>query len=139
MGNHPLRCALWQDRRALVKHVTPSKVTDERPGKRLITQSKVQPIYPQWIFYENTDRLQAPGIVVSCCPADLDSSSAMTRYVIREYGQEALFRRRPAVGKALHLSRSSNTPWEMTLFSCSLELPVHIHCSLIFFICVYLI
>ena len=31
----------------------------------------------------------------------------MARYVIREYGQEAIFRR-PAIGKALHLPRSSN-------------------------------
>ena len=115
MGNHPLRRTVWQDRRAIFKHRTPPNVPDERQGKWLITQLKVQPNHLQWISYDNTDLLQARGIVVLCCPADLDSHTAMTRFVIREYGQEAIFRPRPAEGKTLHLHRSLNAPWENDL------------------------
>ena len=41
------------------------------------------------------DVLQASGAAVLCCPADLVSYSAITRYVIREFGQEERFRLRP--------------------------------------------
>ena len=35
----------------------------------------------------------------------------MARYVIREDGQEEIFRLRPTVGKAIRLARSPNAPW----------------------------
>ena len=90
-------------------------------------------------LFDNTVILQAPGIVVFCCPADLDSRSAMTRYVIRKYGLEAIFRLRPAVGKVLILPRSLNGHWEIDfvfLFTrASSKYPL-LH--MIFFFCVYL-
>ena len=55
-----------------------------------------------------------------CCPADLTSVSAMAVYVIREYGQEDIFRLRPAVGKAIYLTRSPTAQWNndiMLLFT----------------------
>ena len=52
------------------------------------------------------------GILILCCPTDLDSRSAITGYVILEYGHKAMFRRQLAVGKALHLLRSLNAPWK---------------------------
>ena len=54
--------------------------------------------------------------VVVCCPADLMSYSAVARYVIREYGQEKIFRLRPAVGKTIHLAKSPNAPWNNDIF-----------------------
>ena len=63
-GIRLLRRTVWQDRRAIFEHMTPPKVPDERPGKWLTTQPKIRLNYPQWISYDNTDKLQAPGIVV---------------------------------------------------------------------------
>ena len=40
----------------------------------------------------------------------------MTRYVIREYGQEEILKRKPAVGKALYLARSPTAPWKNNIF-----------------------
>ena len=40
----------------------------------------------------------------------------MTRYVIREYGLEEIFRLRPVVGKAMHLVKSPNAPWNNDVF-----------------------
>ena len=112
MVNRPMRRTVWQDRQAVFEHVTPPTVPDERPGKWLITQPKTRPSLLQWISHDKTDILQAPGIVVLCCPADLDSHAAMTRYVVREYGQKAIFQRRLAIGKALLLPRSQTAPWD---------------------------
>ena len=82
----------------------------------MITHPKIKPNYLSWIYYEETDILQSRGTVVTCCPADLLSHSAMARYLIREYGQEEIFRLRPAVGKAIHLTRSPATPWNNEMF-----------------------
>ena len=87
-GDRPLRRTIWQDRRAIWGHLTrpPDENTNDMTGKWLVTQPKVRPNHLLWISYANTDILQANGTVVLCCPPDLVSYSAMTRYVIREYG-----------------------------------------------------
>ena len=105
LGNRPLRRTVWQDRKAILDHLTPSQDNQNTvTGKLLTTHPKVKPNYFPWITYAETDILQARGTVVICCPADLLSHSAMARYVIREYGQEENFKRRPAVGKAIQLA-----------------------------------
>ena len=117
LGDRPLRRTVWQDRKAILDHLTPSQGNQSTvTGKLLITHPKIKPNYLSWIHYEETDILQARGTVVICCPADLLSYSAMSRYVIREYGQEEIFRLRPAVGKAIHLTRSPATPWNNEMF-----------------------
>ena len=40
----------------------------------------------------------------------------MARYVIREYGQEEIFKRRPVVGKAIQLAKSPDAPWNNNMF-----------------------
>ena len=60
--------------------------------------------------------MQALGAVVICCSVDLLSHSAMARYVIREYGQEEIFRLRPAVGNAIHLVMSPSAAWNNDMF-----------------------
>ena len=66
--------------------------------------------------YDNTYILQAHGTVVVCCSVDLTSYSAMTRYIIREYGQESAFKQRPVVGTAMHLARLSSAHWNNDTF-----------------------
>ena len=89
LGDMPLRRTVWQDRKAILDHLTPSQDNQSTvTGKLLTTHSKVKPNYLSWISYEETGILQARGTVAICCPADLLSYSETARYVIREYGQE---------------------------------------------------
>ena len=97
-GDRPLHRTIWQDRKAILDHLISNQ--DNRStvtGKLLTSHPKVKLNYLPWITYNETDILQARGTVVKCCPADLLSYLAMARYVIREYGQEEIFRLRPAV------------------------------------------
>ena len=118
MGDRPLRRTVWEDRKAILQHLAPRPTDDQSntTGKWLITQPKTRPNYLPWITYDNTDILQAPGAVILCCPADLLSYSATIRYVIREYGQENIFRLRPSVGTAIRLVRSPTAPWNNEIF-----------------------
>ena len=54
--------------------------------------------------------------LVLCCPADLQSQSATIRYIIREYGQETIFRLKPSVGTATCLQYSHTAPWYNQIF-----------------------
>ena len=117
LGDRPLRRTVWQDHKAILDHLTPNQDNQSTvTGKLLTTHPKVKPNYLSWISYEETDILQARDTVAICCPADLLSYSAMARYVIREYGQQEIFRLRPAVGKAVHLTRSPSAPWNNEMF-----------------------
>ena len=60
--------------------------------------------------------IAGPRTVVLCCPADLVPYSATARYVIREYGQENIFRLRPAVVTAVRLAISQTAPWSNEIF-----------------------
>ena len=40
----------------------------------------------------------------------------MARYVVREYGQDEIFKQRPAIGKAMHLAKSPDPPWNNNMF-----------------------
>ena len=44
-----------------------------------------------------------PGAIVICCPADLITYSATTRYILREYGADTIFEKRPIEGSIVHL------------------------------------
>ena len=118
IGDRPLRRTIWEDRRAIFEHLTPQPINDhdDATGKWLITQPKTRPNYKPWITYSDTDILQASGTVVLCCPADLLSYSARARYVIREDGQENIFRLRPSVGTAIRLIHSPTAPWNNQIF-----------------------
>ena len=117
LGDRPLRRTVWQDRKVIMDHLTPSQDNQSTvTGKLLTTHPEVKPNYLPGITYDETDTLQAPGTVVICCPADFLSYSAMVRYVIRDYGQEETFRLRPAVGKTIHLDKSPDAPWNNDMF-----------------------
>ena len=93
-GDRPQRRTVWKYRRAIFGLLTrpPDKDLKEATGKRLITQPKIKPNHLSWITYDSTDILQTPCTVVLCCPADSVSNSTMTRYVVREFGHEQLFK-----------------------------------------------
>ena len=117
LGDRPLRRTVWQDRKAILDHLTPSQDNQSTVTRKLLTtQPKVKPNYLPWITYAETDILQARGTVVICCLADLLSYSAMARYVVREFGQEEIFKQRPVVGKAMHLAMSPDAPWNNNMF-----------------------
>ena len=58
----------------------------------------------EYISYHITDFLQAEGHIALTCPADLETSSAALRYVLRECGREQVFSLRPRVGEILTLT-----------------------------------
>ena len=122
MGNRPLRRTIWEDRRAVFEHLTPQPIDEQEnaAGKWLITQPRTKPNYVPWITYSNADILQASGTIVLCCAADILSFSATTRYVIREYGQENIFRLKTSVGTAS--VGTARVQWVMNPLShCTLE------------------
>ena len=90
--------SIWRDKNAAMAFLTLEPEQQEpRVGKELIYQQKYRPMYSSFITYSDRDLLQAPGTIAIGCPADLISYSAVTRYVLREYGVEKLFRLRPSV------------------------------------------
>ena len=121
MGNRQLRRTVWQDSKAILEHLAPNQENQSTlTGKHVTMNTKVKPNYlPPWITYDETDILQARGTVVVCCTAVLISYSAMTRYVIREYGLDEIFKLRPVVGKAMHLVKSPNAPWNNNIYLLS--------------------
>ena len=66
-------------------------------GKELVYHQPNRTNCSDFITYSDKDLLQASGTIAISCPADLVSYSAVTRYVLREFGVERLFRLRPAV------------------------------------------
>ena len=118
MGNRPLHRTIWEDRKAVFGHLmsNPLEKYAEETGKWLVSQPKIRPSHVPWITYSDTDILQASGTLVLCCPADFQSQSATIRYIIREYGQEAIFRLQPSVGTAICLQYSHTAPWNNQIF-----------------------
>ena len=57
-----------------------------------------------YISYDTTDFLQAEGHIALTCPADLETSSAALRYVLRECNKKQVFPLRPQVGEILPLT-----------------------------------
>ena len=118
MGNCTLHHTIWEDRRAIFGHLTskPLDNHEEDTGKWLISQPEIRPNHVPWITYSYTDILQASGTLVLCCPVNLQSQSATIRYIVREYGQEAIFRLKPSVGTAICLKHSHTAPWDNQIF-----------------------
>ena len=118
MGNRPLHRTIWEDRRATFGHLTskPLDNHEEDTGKWLISQPTIRPNHVPWITYSDRDILQASGTLVLCCPADLQPQSATFRYIVREYGQKAIFRLKPSVGTAICLKHYHIAPWNNQIF-----------------------
>ena len=105
--NRPVARSVWCDRNAIEEGVSkPNPLEDPPVGKEFIYRGVYRPNSSEFIVYEQVDLLQVEGAIAICCPADLISFSAVTRYVLREYGVDPIFRRRPQVGSVVHLDPS---------------------------------
>ena len=102
--NRPIRRSVWCDRNSIEESIAKQTDRSEPPiGKEFIYRGCLRPNSADFILYDQTDLLQVQSVIAIGCPADLISYSAVTRYVLREYGTDAIFERRPQVGAVLHL------------------------------------
>ena len=74
------------------------------PGRETVYPGNLRPDTVEYISYDTTDFLQAEGHIALTCPADLETSSAALRYILRECGKEQVFSLRPQVGEILTLT-----------------------------------
>ena len=108
IDNQSLPRSVWQDLGA-IKGLLPNTCNDalsKDPGRELVYHGAVRPQLVDYVQYANTDFLQTPHHIVLCCPANLETSSAALRYVIREHGADAIFQLRPEVGNIVTLPTS---------------------------------
>ena len=98
--------SIWRDKSAAMAFLT-TETLPKQPivGKELVYHQPNRPNYSEFITYSDSDLLQAPGTIAIGCPADLISYSAVTRYVLREFGVERLFRLRPAVTRVMRVQQ----------------------------------
>ena len=102
--NRPIKRSVWCDRNSIEESSSKPDSRSEPPiGKEFIYRGYFRPNSADFILYDQTDLLQVQSVIAIGCPADLISYSAVTRYVLREYGTEAIFERRPQVGSVIHL------------------------------------
>ena len=95
---------VWSDKYAIEAGARQSDQPLDPPVSRLfIYRGKLKPVLVPYIYYSHTDLLRAPGAIVICCPADLVTNSATTRYILREYGVEGIVAKRPSMGSVIHL------------------------------------
>ena len=114
MGDRPLRRTVWEVRRAVFEHLTPLPIDehDNAAGKWPITLPKIKPNYTLDNVLQHRHHT-TPRHNSTMLPGGLIVVSATARNVIREYGQENIFRLRPSVGTAI---RSSTAPWNNQIF-----------------------
>ena len=105
VDNQALPRSVWQDL-AAIQGRTPRVCIppDNGPGREIVYPGSLLPDMVEYISYDTTDFLQAEGHIALTCPADLETSSAALRYVLRECGKEQVFSLRPQVGEILTLT-----------------------------------
>ena len=105
VDNQALPRSVWQDL-ASIQGRTPRvyKPADNGPGREIVNPGKLRPNTVEYISYDTTDFLQVEGHIALTCPADLETSSAALRYILRECGKEQVFSLRPQVGEILTLT-----------------------------------
>ena len=103
--NQALPRSVWQDLAAMQGR-TPGirEPPDNGPGREIVYPGSLRPDLVDYISYDTTDFLQVEGHIALTCPADLETSSAALRYVLRECGKEQVFSLRPRVGEILTLT-----------------------------------
>ena len=105
VDNQALPRSVWQDL-ASIEGRTPRVCipADNGPGREIVYPGNLRPDTEEYISYDTTDFLQAEGHIALTCPADLETSSAALRYILRECGKEQVFSSRPQVGEILTLT-----------------------------------
>ena len=105
VDNQALPRSVWQDL-ASIQGRTPRVCipADYGPCRELVYLGNLPPDTVEYISYDTTDFLQVEGHIALTCPADLETSSAALRYILRECGKEQVFSLRPQVGEILTLT-----------------------------------
>ena len=105
VDNQALPRSVWQDLAAIQGHTRRVCIPqDNGPGRQIVYPGSLLPEMVEYISYDTTDFLQAQGHIALTCPADLETSSAALRYVLRECGKEQVFSLRPQVAEILTLT-----------------------------------
>ena len=101
--------SVWQDVAAIQgRSAQVCQPADDGPGRIIIYPGVLYPNSAEHISYDITDFLQAEGDIVLACPADLNTTSAALRYVLRECGKESVFSLRPKVVEILNIPPDIN-------------------------------
>ena len=105
VDNQALPRSVWQDL-ASIQGPTPRVCipADNGPGQEIVYPGNLRPDTVEYISNDTTDFLQAESHIALTCPADLETSSAALRYILRECGKEQVFSLRPQVGEILTLT-----------------------------------
>ena len=105
VDNQALPRSVWQDL-AAIQGRTPRVClpSDNGPGREIVYPGSLRQNMVEYISYDTTDFLQVEGHIALACPADLVTSSAALRYVLRECCKEQVFSLRPRVGEILTLT-----------------------------------
>ena len=100
VDNQALPRSVWQDL-ASIQGRTPRVCipADNGPGREIVYPGNLRPDTVEYISCDTTDFLQAEGHIALTCPADLETSSAALRYILRECAKEQVFSLRPQVGE----------------------------------------
>ena len=84
---------------------------DNGPGREIVYPGSLRPNIVEYISYDTTDFLQAERHIAIACPADLETSWAALRYVLRECVRDQVFSLRQRAGKIVTLTTSiTNKP-----------------------------
>ena len=59
-------------------------------GRLFVYRGKLKPVLVPYIYYSQTDMLQAPAAILVYCPASLVTYSATARFFLRENGTDAI-------------------------------------------------
>ena len=94
VDNQALPRSVWHDL-ASIQGRTPRVCipADNGPGREIVYPGNLRPDTVEYMSYDTTD-----------FPADLETSLAALRYILRECGKEQLFSLRPQVGEILTLT-----------------------------------
>ena len=90
VDNQALQRSVWQDLAAMQGRTPRVCIPqDNGPGREIVYQGSLLPDIVEYISYDTTDFLQAEWHIALTCPADLETSSASMRYVLRECRRRA--------------------------------------------------
>ena len=92
IDNQPLLGSVWQDLTAIRgHHCCDEPLPHDSPGGEIKYHGAIRPHLVDYVSYDHTDFFQAPHHIPLCCPATLETNSAVSRYVFREHGIENIF------------------------------------------------
>ena len=95
VDNRSLSRSVWQDLTAIRGQNHIDSTDEKGPGREIVFPGVLRPNLVNYVAYDQTDFLQVQAHIAICCPADLNTSSAALRYILRECGHDEIFQLRP--------------------------------------------